>query len=99
MDGYPPAYVAHNTPLLVVSGLGPGAETEPTLKEGLRIASDLPFLETEDALTLLQHFKDGDASDLAWNAREHGGRNKFRVKTVGRVATASVYLRAVTEAS
>ncbi|KAI9051245.1 hypothetical protein LZ554_005346 [Drepanopeziza brunnea f. sp. 'monogermtubi'] len=86
MDGYPPAYVAHNIPLLVVSGLGYGTEEELKLKlkDESRIISEVPSLVTEDALTLLQLFKDGDASDLAWNAREHSGRNKFRVKTVGR---------------
>ncbi|KAH9206850.1 Gryzun, putative trafficking through golgi-domain-containing protein [Leptodontidium sp. 2 PMI_412] len=84
MDGYASAYVAHNVPLLVVSGLGPGSEEEIELKDGTRIASEVPTVESDDALALLRIFKDGDASDLAWNAREHSGRNKFRVKTVGR---------------
>lgn len=87
MDGYAPAYVAHNIPLLVVSGLGPGTEGNTRLKDGSRIASEVPPIESDDALALLRHFKDKDASDLAWNAREHSGRNKFRVKIVGRVAT------------
>ena len=85
MDGYAPAYVAHNIPLLVVSGLGPGREDDVQHKEGTRISSEIPTVESDDALALLRIFKDGDASDLAWNAREHSGRNKFRVKTVGRV--------------
>ncbi|OWP03826.1 hypothetical protein B2J93_2671 [Marssonina coronariae] len=85
MDGYAPAYVTHNIPLLVVSGLGPGPGTEEEIKKnGSRIASELPPVESDDAVSLLRHFKDADASDLAWNAREHSGRNKFRVKTVGR---------------
>jgi hypothetical protein len=83
MDGYPPAYVSHNLPLLVVSGLG--SAQEPASKDGIRITSEIPSVETEDAETLLRHFKQSDASNLAWNGREHTGRNKFRVKTVGRV--------------
>lgn len=89
MDGYASAYVAHNVPLLVVFGLGPGSEEEIELKDGTRIASEVPTVESDDALALLRIFKDGDASDLAWNAREHSGRNKFRVKTVGRVVRPS----------
>lgn len=85
MDGYAPAYVAHNVPLLVVSGLGPGSEDDNKLEVGTRIASEVPTVESDDALALLRIFKDGDASDLAWNAREHSGKNKFRLKTVGRV--------------
>ncbi|KAH7380853.1 Gryzun, putative trafficking through golgi-domain-containing protein [Cadophora sp. MPI-SDFR-AT-0126] len=84
MDGYAPAYVAHNIPLLVVSGLGPGRLHDVQLEGGTRISSEIPTVESDDALALLKIFKDGDASDLAWNAREHSGRNKFKVKTVGR---------------
>lgn len=85
MDGYDPAYVAHNAPYLVVSGLGVHVKEAPRKDGGARITSDIPPLETEDAKTLLRHFKDSDASNLAWNSKEHSGRNKFRVKTVGRV--------------
>lgn len=85
MEGYPPAYVAHNLPLLIVSGLGPVPDESSASKDGTRITSEIPTVETEDAETLLRHFKESDASDLAWNGREHTGRNKFRVKTVGRV--------------
>jgi hypothetical protein len=88
MDGYAPAYVAHNIPLLVVSGLGAHAEDYKKLSNGPRIASEIPPVETEDAATLRRHFKEGDGSKLAWNSREYGGRNKFRVKVVGRVVQA-----------
>ncbi|KAL2063010.1 hypothetical protein VTL71DRAFT_6082 [Oculimacula yallundae] len=84
MDGYAPAYVAHNIPLLVVSGLGPGSGNDLEINNAARVTSEIPSVESDDALALLRIFKDGDASDLAWNVREHSGRNKFRVKTVGR---------------
>jgi hypothetical protein len=88
MDGYAPAYVAHNLPLLIVSGLG--ADPSPTnarLKEGgVIITSDIAPLESEDAKALLEHFKDNDAESLPWNGYEHSEKNKFRVKIIGRVA-------------
>lgn len=84
MDGYAPAFVAHNLPLLVVSGLV--AHDEPELEnDGIPIASEIPPVESDDARTLLRHFQNSDGGDLAWNGREHTGRNKFKVKTIGRV--------------
>jgi hypothetical protein len=86
MDGYTPAYVAHNIPLLAVSGLGSPPEGDTATKEvGTRITSHIPAVESADAQVLLRYFTASDARGLAWNAREHDGRNKFRVKTVGRV--------------
>jgi trafficking protein particle complex subunit 11 len=85
MDGYAPAYVAHNIPYLVVSGLGVHTKEAIRKDGGIRIQSGIPPVESEDAATLLKYFQDSDASNLAWNGREHSGRNKFRVKTVGRV--------------
>jgi hypothetical protein len=86
MDGYAPAYVAHNVPLLVVSGLGSPPKDDTKLQVGgARIISEIPSVESDDAQTLLRHFEDSDASNLAWNGREHNGRNNFRVKVVGRV--------------
>ena len=100
MDGYASAYVAHNVPLLVVSGLGSAPQDKSNAPEGaIRIASEIPPLESEDAQVLLRHFKDSDAGELAWNAREYSGRNKFRVKIVGRVVSAdSVIILSVAEA-
>jgi hypothetical protein len=86
MDGYAPAYVAHNVPLLVVSGLGSAQQDRADLSiEGVRIASEVPPVESEDAQVLLRHFKDSDADGLPWNGREYSGRKKFKVKIVGRV--------------
>lgn len=84
MDGYAPVLVGHNVPLLVVSGLGPSSQIEKK-DEGIRISSEIDPVESEDATTLLRHFRDSDASNLPWNSREHSGRNKFNIKAVGRV--------------
>lgn len=87
MDGYAPAYVAHNVPLLVVSGLSSHLVEETRQTDaGIRLSSEIPPVQSEDATVLLRHFKDNDASDLAWNAQEYSGRNRFRVKVIGRVA-------------
>ena len=70
MDGYAPAYVAHNIPLLVISGLGSQSQDKPKAQEGpILIASEIPPVESEDAQVLLKHFEDSDAGGLAWNAR------------------------------
>lgn len=85
MDGYAPAYVAHNVPLLVVSGLGsPRQHKTRTESPGTRIVSEVPVVETEDALTLLHHLKERDATELPWHGKEHNGRNKFKIKAIGR---------------
>ncbi|KAF8867253.1 hypothetical protein BDZ45DRAFT_667224 [Acephala macrosclerotiorum] len=85
MDGYAPAYVAHNIPLLVVSGLGSQSAKNTALAEsGPRITSEIPPVESEDATILRKHFEDSDGSNLAWNSREYSGRNKFKVKLVER---------------
>lgn len=100
MDGYATAYIAHNLPLLIVSGLG--ADPSPTnarLKEGgVIITSDIPPLETEDANFILKHLKKNGAENLPWNGYQHNEKNRFRVKVIGRVAKeGSPYLKSITE--
>lgn len=86
MDGYPPAYVAHNVPYLVVSGLGDAQQKQADLEaDGVRIASDIPPVEGDDAEVIIRNFKDANAEGLAWNNHASGGRHKFKVKIVGRV--------------
>jgi hypothetical protein len=86
MDGYAPAYVAHNVPYLVVSGLGDAPQKQADLEaEGVRIASDIPPVDSDDAEIIIRNFKDVDAEGLAWNNHASGGRHKFKVKIVGRV--------------
>lgn len=85
MDGYGPACVAHNVPLLVISGLGQHSKEAIRKDGGVRIASEIPVVESDDAATLLKHFRESDATNLPWNGREHSARNKFKIKIVGRV--------------
>lgn len=86
MDGYVSADVAHNIPFLVVSGLRTlSQDSAKTNGPGTRIASELPPLNTEDALALLGHFEERNGVGLAWNGREHNGRDKFKIKVIARV--------------
>lgn len=90
MDGYAPEYVTHNLPLLVISGLGhtPPLNSPEASRDwgtGAQITSEVPPVQSEDASVLLKHFKASDGGNLAWNGREHNGRNKFRVRVTRRV--------------
>ena len=86
MDGYEPAYVAHNVPFMVVSGLESSPSSDGEAEgHAFRIASNIPCVDNEDAKKLLKLFKDRDGVGLAWNAGEYNGRNKFKISTVGRV--------------
>jgi len=85
MDGYSSAYVAHNVPFVVVSGLERIPSDQDLEKPGFRISSDILPVETSESSTLLKHFQERDSEGLAWNGRVHSGRNKFKIKTVGRV--------------
>ena len=100
MDGYAPAYVAHNVPYLVISGLGSAERSHADIKvAGVHITSDMPPVDSEIAEVLTRNFKDSDASSISWNSRTSGGRKKFRVKIVGRVIeqTRQLLLASVTE--
>jgi len=100
MDAYPEEYVAHNLPLIVLSGLGStdGADTSSrphnVLEEnGAVVSTELPPVPGEQAKQLLQEFLNADAKDAPWNGRP--GRNKsgligFRMRAVGRVGQTPV---------
>lgn len=97
MDGYPPDYVGHNLPFIILFGLGstevkPPLEVErdfPLLQEkGIYISSELPSVTGSIADDLLKSFHEFDARDASWNNRP--GRGKmgtmgFTYRTVGRV--------------
>ena len=95
MDAYPPEYVAHNLPLVVLSGLGDKSKlrniqrTHRLLQgSGTPIDSEIPTVTGECAERLLQEFLKADASDAPWNSRpvkSRGNLTGFRVRAVGRV--------------
>ena len=97
MDGYPAHYIAHNIPLILLSGLGtpdPNAfdETEQQYallqEDGIRIASELPDVTGKTAEELLNCFQEFDAQDATWNHRPGPGKlgsTGFAHRCVGRV--------------
>lgn len=101
MEAYPPAYVQHNLPFIVLSGLGSQAELDPppsvhSLLPGravTRTSSEIPPVTGERADQLLQDFLSADGTNAPWNARNAGRKDiahGFRIRAVGRVGQAPV---------
>lgn len=95
MEVYPPEYVAHNLPLIVLSGLT-GAQ-EHVDRDELRdifgtaavINSDLPLVVSELGQQLLQDFMSADGRAQAWSAESGRGKANligFKFKAIGRVS-------------
>lgn len=96
MDAYPPEYVEHNLPLIVLSGLDTAEERNGPLpvqnvlpgRATTTISSELPPVTGERAQQLLQQFLDTDGSDAPWNGRNldrRGNIIEFKIRAVGRV--------------
>jgi len=96
MDAYPPEYVAHNLPFIVLSGLGPSAELAPPppLQQVLpgravtTISSEVPPLNSERANQLLQEFLSYDGANAERGRDGRGYMSAFRMRAVGRVGQA-----------
>ena len=98
MDGYPPEYISHNLPLIVLSGLGSttsstyndAKDAYPLLEDkGTHISSGLPNVFGKEADELLECFLELDAKDAAWNNRPGKGKlgtMGFRIQSLGRVS-------------
>lgn len=96
MEAYPPAYVEHNLPFIVLSGLGSQNELEPTPsvhsvlpgRAAVKTSSEIPPVTGERADQLLQDFLSADGTNAPWNARGSSRRDlahSFRIRAVGRV--------------
>lgn len=94
MDAYPPDYLAHNLPLILVSGLANPVDTVnvdyPLIQtNGTEVDSDFPLLEGRLADDLQTAFLEQDASDAPWSASARTGRSSgigLRIKNIGRVS-------------
>ncbi|GME25466.1 hypothetical protein GTA08_BOTSDO03296 [Neofusicoccum parvum] len=94
MDVYPPQYVEHNLPFVVLSGLGetPSEDSNyqphPLLRErGIEIDSAVPVVTGQRVDQLRQEFLSADARDAPWNnlrTKARGDHVGFRLKAVGR---------------
>jgi len=99
MEAYPPEYVSHNLPLILLSGLEAPEESAlvaPSvglLEDGGRtITSDQPLVTGERAQHLLREFSNADGTKAAWNSRPgrlSGDLVGFKFRAVGRVGQAS----------
>ncbi|OAX82087.1 hypothetical protein ACJ72_03562 [Emergomyces africanus] len=88
MDAFPPDYVDHNLPFILLSGLGsdPGPDARdkispddgteyPLLQEsGVQIFSDFPLLTDSTAERVLTALLSEDATSRPWNAKNDGAR-------------------------
>jgi hypothetical protein len=97
MDAYPSYYIAHNVPLIVLSGLGPehpeeakkdGSQFPAFEGNGIRVSSTAPTIETTDATQLLKHFLAADVTRIDQSSRKADRKASdpvFRIKAMGRV--------------
>ncbi|PWW77011.1 hypothetical protein C7212DRAFT_357436 [Tuber magnatum] len=90
MDAYPTEFITHETPLLILSGLGePEAQTPayPLLEEGgFKTSSELPPVTTSASVQLLECFQRFDASSGVWSGRAErlAKSPAFRIRAIGR---------------
>ena len=96
MDAYPPDYVQHNLPFLVLSGLATSKELDPPPRVHdvlpgcavTSISSEIAVLTSDRASELLQEFLTADGTAAPWNGRgfsRRGITHGFRIRAVGRV--------------
>ena len=94
MEAYPPDYVQHNLPLVLVSGFGELDEDASTpgrhLQYGARISTESPECLSDQGTRLLQALRALDGTGYAWNSSALPGPDgsvRFKLKTVGRSYT------------
>ena len=96
MEAYPPDYVSHNLPFIVLSGLATSKELEtlPPVHHVLpgrvvtTIDSDTPPVTGDRADELLKEFLNADGTNAPWHGRDFSRRgltHGFRIRSVGRV--------------
>jgi trafficking protein particle complex subunit 11 len=100
MDAYPPEYVDHNLPLIVLSGLEPTTDhgVLPPVQDVLpgratiTLSAEIPAVTGERAQQLLHELLSADGRDAPWNARglnHRGNTIAYRMRTAGRVGQAN----------
>lgn len=93
MEAYPPDYVQHNLPLVLVSGFGEldNDGSPPGRQEyGARISTQSPECLSDQAKRLLQGLRALDGTGCAWNSTALPGSTgsvRYQIKTVGRSYT------------
>ena len=95
MDVYPPDYISHNFPFVVLSGFNTentpdNLDTTNTLysEDKIVVDSDWPVVDTERSRFLLQELLDCHAdtdATLPRSAKKNGSAPSFYFKVTGRV--------------
>jgi len=99
MEAYPEDYIAHNVPLVTLSGLGEPEEDQyrnpqTTLKQpghGVKISSELPCLPESQASIIREEFLKVNSHTSPWNVTHDSGRSEhidYLLTSIGRVGTA-----------
>ncbi|EPQ67914.1 BgtA-21156 [Blumeria graminis f. sp. tritici] len=83
MDDFESAFVVHNTPLLIISGISSGDKGDLNPDRVNSPVSDALHVDPEVVSALTKCLRNVDATELAWNSQEFAGKNKFRFKIVG----------------
>ncbi len=97
MEAFPEDYIAHNLPLILLSGIGHDNQAAPGSTErsrnllqegGFRIRTDLPSLTDSASEHLLQTFLSFDSTNHTHKSKDVPAKDKsgaFKIKRVGRV--------------
>ena len=99
MQAFPQAYVRHNVPFILLSGLSPSGAAASTSKEslptplddgGFRVKTPLPEVEGATANDLLKAFDEIERNSdrQPENTTADDGVGRFKFKNVGRVGQA-----------
>lgn len=99
MDAYPPEYVHHNLPFVVLSGLGSRSDLDPPTpvhqvlpgRAAVNVSSDAPLVTDQRAEPLLDELLAYDAATTAAAATRNGGGGA----PVEGIANAAFRMRAV----
>ena len=89
MDAYPPDYVAHNYPLVLLSGLREPTEDSGPRINGPVVESHQPLVTDERKHLLLQGFLSLQGNPSAPVSRPKNGSIGYRFRVVGRVRLSS----------
>lgn len=95
MEAYPPEYVEHNLPLVLLSGLGHESAKvgKAALRQdsGPRLVLGSEECVAQQAAQLLQALQSIDATEKAWHAATSSGPSGligYKMKAIGRVGMA-----------
>ena len=91
MDGYPEAFLEHNVPLLVASGLNQSPAKldlpKDLTEQAILLKSEIPAIHSRESEVLEAYFKEIDERGQSWTPYDKSEYYRFRIRSVGRVCT------------